>query len=91
MNTSVIEEQITGVSFDDDRLRQRYELSLSRIQTRDWSQSFPSLIKDSYELKGFYRFINNTRIDQSTFIKGYVKGLISYNSKQLSEQGDKLF
>lgn len=90
MTNSVIEEQIKGVSFEDDRLRQRYELSLSRIQTRDWSQSFPNLIKDSYELKGFYRFINNTRITQSTFIKGYVKGLISY-SRQRSEQEERWF
>ena len=90
MDNSVVEEQIKGLSFEDDRLRQRYELSLSRIQIRDWSQSFPSLIKDTYELKGFYRFINNTRIDQSTFIKGYMKGLASY-SKKLSEQEDKWY
>lgn len=71
----------------DDRLRQRYELSLLGIQMKDCSQSFPNLIKDTYALKGFYRFINNTRVTQSTFIEGYRKGLASYSQQQI-EQGD---
>ena len=87
MDNLVIEEQIKGVAFADDRLRQRYELCLSKIQPKDWSQSFPNLIKDSYALKGFYRFINNTRVSQSTFIEGYGKGLAMY-SKQLSNQSN---
>lgn len=87
MDNLVIEEQIKGVCFADDRLRQRYALSLSKIQSKDWSQSFPSLIKDSYALKGFYRFINNTRVTQRTFIEGYGSGLASY-SKQVLEQED---
>lgn len=90
MDNSVIEEQKKGVCFQDDRLRQRYELSLSTIQSGDWSLSFPNLIKDSYALKGFYRFINNARIDQSTFIKGYMQGLVSY-SRQLSNQSDRWY
>ena len=77
MDNLVIEEQIKGLSFVDDRLRQRYELSLSGIQSKDYSQSFPNLIKDTYALKGFYRFINNTRVTQSTFIEGYANGLSS--------------
>ena len=44
----VIDEQIKGLSFVDDRLRQRYELCMSGIQEKDYSQSFPNLIKDSY-------------------------------------------
>lgn len=87
MDNLVIEEQIKGLSFVDDRLRQRYELSLSGIQAKDCSQSFPNLIKDTYTLKGFYRFINNTRVTQSTFIEGYGRGLASY-SKQQAEQSD---
>lgn len=87
MDNLVIEEQIKGLCFADDRLRQRYELSLSGIQTKDCSQSFPDLIKDTYALKGFYRFINNTRVTQSTFIEGYGRGLAWY-SKQLAEQND---
>ena len=87
MDNLVIEEQIKGLSFADDRLRQRYELCLSMIQSKDCSLSFPNLIKDSYALKGFYRFINNTRVTQSTFIAGYGRGLASY-SKQVVEQGD---
>jgi hypothetical protein len=86
MDNLVIEEQIKGLSFADDRLRQRYESCLTRIQPKDWSQSFPNLIKDSYALKGFYRFINNTRVTQSTFIEGYKSGLASH-SKQLADQG----
>jgi len=86
MDNLVIEEQIKGVCFADDRLRQRYELSLAEIQHKDWSQSFPNLIKDSYALKGFYRFINNARVTQGTFIEGYGRGLAGY-SKQIAEQG----
>jgi hypothetical protein len=71
MNNLVIEEQIRGLSFADDRLRQRHGLCLSGIQHADCSQSFPNLIKDTYALKGFYRFINNSPISQSTFIEGY--------------------
>ena len=87
MDNLVIEEQVKGLSFEDDRLRQRYELSLSGIQTKDCSQSFPNLIKDTYALKGFYRFINNARVSQSTFIEGYRRGLASY-SKQVTEQSE---
>lgn len=90
MDNIVIEEQIKGLSFVDDRLRQRYELSLSGIQTKDCSQSFPNLIKDTYALKGFYRFINNTRVSHSTFLKGYGKGLASY-SKRLEQEKDVWF
>lgn len=90
MNNSVIEEQKKGVCFEDDRLRKRYDSSLSIIESGDWSLSFPSLIKDSYALKGFYRFINNTRIDQSTFIRGYMQGLVSY-SRQLSNQTNRWY
>ena len=87
MDNLVIEEQIKGVAFADDRQRQRYELCLTKIQPKDWSQSFPNLIKDTYAQKGFYRFINNTRVSQSTFIEGYGKGLAMY-SKQLSNQSN---
>lgn len=86
MNNSVIEEQIKGVSFVDDRLRQRYELCLSGMHQKDYSQSFPNLIKDTYALKGFYRFINNSRVTQSTFIEGYKRGLISYSKKIMEEK-----
>lgn len=90
MNNLVIEEQIKGLSFVDDRLRQRYELCMSGIQQKDYSQSFPNLIKDTYALKGFYRFINNTRVTQSTFLEGYGRGLASY-SKTMAEQQGKWF
>lgn len=85
MNNVVIAEQIKGVSFVDDRLRQRYALSLSGIQHSDCSQSFPNLIKDTYALKGFYRFINNIRVSHSTFIEGYKKGLASYSKKVMDQ------
>jgi Transposase DNA-binding len=90
LDNSVIDEQIKGVSFKDARLGVRYKQSIIRMQTQDWSQSFPKLISRPYELKGFYRFINNTRINQSTFIKGYVKGLQSY-SKDSSDQSSSWF
>lgn len=84
MDNLVIEEQIKGLTFADDRLRQRYELCLSRIQPKDWNQSFPSLIKVSYALKGFYRFINNSRVTQATFIEGYRRGLAFYSLSPFS-------
>jgi hypothetical protein len=89
MDNLVIEEQIKGLSFVDDRLRQRYELCFRGIQQKDQSQSFPNLIKDTYALKGFYRFINNARVTQSTFIEGYSRGLASYSKKM--EQEDEWF
>lgn len=84
MDNQVIEEQVKGLCFADDRLRQRYELCFSGMQQKDYSQSFPNLIKDTYALKGFYRFINNSRVTQSTFIEGYNRGLTSYS--KLMEQ-----
>lgn len=86
MNNLVIEEQIKGVCFVDDRLRQRYELCMSGIQEKDCSQSFPNLIKDTYALKGFYRFINNGRVTQSTFIEGYRSGLASYSKTMVDQE-----
>lgn len=86
MDNWVIEEQIKGLSFSDDRLRQRYESCLLMIECKDWSQSFPTLIKSSYALKGFYRFINNSRVTQSTFIEGYKSGLSSYSKQQADQE-----
>ncbi|MBY0435790.1 MAG: hypothetical protein K2U26_16965 [Cyclobacteriaceae bacterium] len=90
MDNLVIEEQVKGLSFADDRLRQRYEQCLAGMQEKDYSHSFPNPIKDTYALKGFYRFINNTRVTQSTFIEGYRKGLVAY-SKKLMGQGQEWF
>jgi len=86
MDNFVIEEQVKGLSFVDDRLRQRYELCLTGMQQKDCSQSFPNLIKDTYALKGFYRFINNTRVTQSTFLEGYSRGLTSYSKKIMDQE-----
>jgi len=88
MDNFVIEEQVKGLSFVDDRLRQRYEVCLTGMQQKDYSQSFPNLVKDTYALKGFYRFINNTRVTQSTFIEGYRRGLASYSKKIMEQQGE---
>jgi hypothetical protein len=46
------------------------------------SLSFPNIFKDQYQLKGFYRFINNKSISHNTFIESYKLGLVQYSNKQ---------
>jgi hypothetical protein len=58
---------------------------------RDSSGSFPEIFKDQYELKGLYRFLNNEKVEVSSFIKSYRKGLTTWALSQKEDTPLYLF
>ncbi|MBD0376858.1 MAG: IS4 family transposase [Flavisolibacter sp.] len=66
--------------------RARYEKVMGVLGQQDCSLSFPYLFKDQYQLKAFYRFINNPAVTHATFMSGYQEGLIQYEKEQDPKQ-----
>jgi hypothetical protein len=58
---------------------------------RDSSGSFPEIFKDQYELKGLYRFLNNEKVEVSSFIESYRKGLTTWALSQKEDTPFYLF
>ncbi len=77
-----IELQREAMDFGHADRKARDERVMSLLDQNSCSVSFPFLFKDQYQLKGFYRFINNTEITHSSFLNGYQQGLIRYANEQ---------
>lgn len=75
---------MTHINFGHLDRQDRYTKIISILNESNPSKSFPSLFQDQYQLKGFYRLINNKKIEHSTFISGYQAGLVAY-SKAVSD------
>lgn len=77
-----IELQKEAMQFGHTDRKARYERVMSLLDQKNCSVSFPFLFKDQYQLKGFYRFINNSGVTHSSFLTGYQQGLIRYANEQ---------
>jgi hypothetical protein len=77
-----IELQREAMQFGHADRKARYERVMSLLDQNNCSVSFPFLFKDQYQLKGFYRFINNSGVTHSSFLSGYQQGLIRYAKEQ---------
>jgi hypothetical protein len=74
--------QVQGIQFGHLDRKHRYDRVISILHSSNASLSFPELFKDQYQLKGFYRLMNNKAVHHSTFISGYQSGLIAYSKEQ---------
>lgn len=70
--------------FGDDRLNKRAEYCLSvLIKNRSW-EGFPRIFGNQYALKGFYRLMNNKRVNPQKISEGYATGLKAILKEQSS-------
>jgi len=74
--------QREAMQFGHADRRTRYEKVMSSLAQNNSAVSFPYLFKDPYQLKGFYRFINNAAVTHPAFMTGYQQGLIQYANEQ---------
>lgn len=74
--------QVQGIQFGHLDRTHRYNQVISALHSSNASLSFPELFKNQHQLKAFYRLMNNKSVNQSTFISGYVSGLIAYSKEQ---------
>ena len=78
-DSSYISLQQQGISFKHKDRRSRYLALLDTLLSSNLHSSFPVIFKSQYDLKAFYRLINNKAINMETFIEGYQKGLQRYS------------
>lgn len=68
--------------FGDRRLNTRAEKCLKILSKVDTSEGFPCIFKDQYDLKAFYRLVNNKKVTPDKIITGYGLGLKVFLKKQ---------
>lgn len=73
----MIEAQLSHFDFGDKRLNTRCGHCVRQIIDVGAQNSFPRIFKDPYQLKAFYRLMNNEKIDHEDFFLGYQKGVIA--------------
>lgn len=67
------------ISFNHKDRATRYSSLLNILLSSNLSSSFPTIFKCQYDLKAFYRLINNKALSMDTFINGYQQGLQEYS------------
>lgn len=84
-DNACISLQKESIAFKHLDRQSRYSTLLETLLSSDLHSSFPVIFKSQYDLKAFYRLINNKAIDMQTFINGYQKGLQLY-SKSIEDK-----
>lgn len=84
-DNACISLQKESIAFKHVDRQSRYSTLLDTLLSSDLHSSFPVIFKSQYDLKAFYRLINNKAIDMQTFINGYQKGLQLY-SKSIEDK-----
>jgi len=74
-NMTMLQSQF--FDFGDKRLNTRAEKCVKKLINSDLSAGFPCIFKDQYELKGFYRLMNNNKITSEKIALGLNAGLQS--------------
>ncbi len=73
--------------FGDTRLNTRAEKSIKTLINSNLSSGFPRIFEEQYELKGFYRLMNNNKVTPEKIVKGYNRGLRSLLAQQAPKPG----
>jgi hypothetical protein len=71
--------QTSNIVFNHQDRKVRYLSLIELLLKKDMSKGFPYIFKCQYQLKAFYRLINNKAVSGTTFIDGYRAGLIEYS------------
>lgn len=66
----------------DQRLNKRAVACLERLMSRDLTKGFPRIFEDQYQLKAFYRLMNNPKTRPQKLIRGSWDGLGAYFKQQ---------
>lgn len=74
---AITSKQIQYFDFGDARLNKRAQLCFTRFDEMGPGHTFPDIFKNKKELKGFYRFVNNSLVKRECIFAGYQKGLVS--------------
>lgn len=69
-------------NFGDKRLNERAMNSFQTLLTSNQVEGFPRIFNNQYELKAFYRLMNNKKVTSEKIISGYNKGLYSILAEQ---------
>lgn len=85
---SCIQAQVASCSFGHQARDHRFSFVMKLLMERDISESFPSLFGNQYQLKNFYRFVNNASVSHQKIMEGYQQGLIQYSLNEL-QTGDQ--
>ena len=72
----MIVAQLDHFDFGDQRLNGRCSRCARQIIESGAQNSFPHIFKDPYQLKAFYRLMNNKKIDHADFLLVTKKGLL---------------
>lgn len=87
IGSSCLETQVLGCNFGHQARDKRFSSLMQQLMTQDIGQSFPHLFGNQYQLKNFYRFVNNASVRHHKIMEGYQQGLIQYSLKEL-QSGD---
>lgn len=75
-------QQSQYFDFGDQRLNERTLQCLETLtKSRCW-EGFPSIFGDQYQLKAFYRLMNNRRVSPEKIVEGYARGLTTLLAEQ---------
>lgn len=68
-------EQCQYFQFGDKRLNKRALACVKILLNSHMHEGFPSIFNDQYDLKAFYRLMNNSKVSPSGFSQGYTLGI----------------
>jgi hypothetical protein len=71
--SKVLSIEIAATNFGDFRLSRRLQLIMSSIASHP-AESFPKIFSQRCELDGFYRFVNNDRVEYTTILEPHILG-----------------
>lgn len=78
----IISHQIEFYDLGDKRLNARCEKIHHDISASGANKSFPEIMKDRYQLKSFYNFMNNKKVSPEKIQLGNNNGLANYFNKE---------
>lgn len=78
----VIAAQLNAHQLGDKRLDKRCAQVQQQLLLGHTSQSFPQLVNQPYQLKAFYRLLNNPHLSPSAISRGYGRGLLNWARSQ---------
>ena len=76
-------EQGSSFDFGDKRLNERAKSCIKTLIKSQPNEGFPHIFKSQYDLKAFYRLMNNNKVTPEKFSKGYNLGIQKILDKKL--------
>lgn len=87
-------EQSQHFQFGDKRLDKRAFDCIKVLLNSHMHEGFPSIFNDQYDLKAFYRLMNNSKVSPAGFSQGYTLGIeqiLQHISEDLPDQVSRFY